>query len=240
MKEEINKVLDMVKNGILSSEQATQLIQAINDSSKKAEQQFQKAKESVGGFLSETLQSTISAVKSAGIFNEDQEHNAVTLSKFSAPGGTDFTFTDNSINLSNVHALTLEASKFIDNSINGSKLENLSFKNSEFMDNGIHASSLDGFESDDSKWIDTQINGSRISALKLSAKSSLTDCQFNACNLKNTVFENVQLSDAQLNACNFNRVTLRNVNLADLKLNRLELNDQEIDGTEAFRQIAKI
>jgi hypothetical protein len=202
MKEEIQKILEMRETGIISLEQATELIAALSDdksqhgnNSGPVEPRQQKRSDFAGdlgnsirtivndalGLAAEATQDAIgqaAAVTQEAIRGANIGDNSSTLSSVTAATGTNFRFVDNSFNVSKASKLHFEESQFVDNSVNASSISDVSLLRSQMRDVGLHGSSVNKLQLEDSSLRDISVNGSKFGGLVMADGSDLKTLSF--------------------------------------------------------------
>ncbi len=257
MNTETLKILEMVKSGDLSTDEAARLIEALNkqefgEKEAKSSQhqktrgpQFSFSKEDskafsetfsdlnqLGGFIQDSIKGALGALKSAT--RSDQFDNDFSFSKSQSATGENYKFESNSVNLSKLEDLQLFSSEFSHNSLNACKIRGVNLKNSKVLNSSINGSGVSQIVLEDSEWKDTSINGSKIDLLNMRANSKWIDCSIDGTKIKNVTLENVIFENVSLTGLKMESVTLRNVQIKDQTFTGVKLTEGEFNSTEEF------
>ena len=174
MKDEIQQVLKMNKEGTLTDEQATELIAEL------AQKDQQQARENFGtrdwdrsGFVEPLMSKMNTTVKHAldaafgwrhpgapggmgghgpaGFQGEafaEPDQNAIHMSRFDTPAGKDHVFTGNAVRMSSVKDVRLERAEMTRNTIDMSKVHDFSVRDGKVSGCEIRASSVEDWNID--------------------------------------------------------------------------------------------
>lgn len=205
MTNEIIKVLEMNKKGLLSDAQAALLIKELTD--KTTNQKL------------EQLPSPVEAEARPKITRENQ----LSFSNVDTAQGYKMNFHSNIFHTTVVRRLRLSTASFWHNKFEGSRCNDLHLFHSIFEENRVSKSSIQ-----DSHWNQVKFTGCRFDHCSLSqinAKAShLMKLQLRDCRFNQVSFEN----------CQMDGVLLKNVNLKKLEIRNLKLSNVTVDGTESF------
>jgi uncharacterized protein YjbI with pentapeptide repeats len=230
MKEDIQIILNMHKEGKISEDQMVELLNELKAPSKTDQKQFDQH-DNVFANIEGIIQGVSETVKKF-IPDQDLRHNSQTMSKVDS---TTEGFCNNDVVLSKVAFFNIQPeSYFKNNSINASHLKEFMLKSSsEFSNCQANASHLSMVNLTESQLADSQFNASKLKNISFE-KSNIHKAQLNASNLKNVQFENCQLNNIQFHKCNFVNVSIRNVKLKDMEISLEHFKNCEIDGNEQF------
>jgi len=233
MQTEQMKILTMIKDGQITPEQGTQLLEALRDDGPKSNTRGTPlGMEGLGEIIQSTVSKALGAVNKLTM--KDGSNNEIVFSKTGGVGGANYIYEGNSINLSKMNAISLTDSRMVENSVNMSKIEDLALESSEWNHNSVNASSVK-----DSRWNRARWSGVDVNATKLEDASFEEGCEWNAVSLntakiKDSVFQNVKLKNVELNFVKFEDLVLKNIALENLSINAAKLKDGVYDGNEAL------
>ncbi len=113
----------MSKAGTITSEQATELIEALANEQKnpKKEDSAGRMGESLDDMIRTAISSSMGGAFSKATYSDKTGDNSVHLSRFERPTGGNFTFSENKINVASVSDIKMDHAKMQDNSINASR-----------------------------------------------------------------------------------------------------------------------
>jgi uncharacterized protein YjbI with pentapeptide repeats len=253
MKEEILKILEMSKNGIITDSEAAELLATLKGNDQKIHTDIKAKNESFSGDKFEkNIKSGITDFVNSVLgkaFNEvdksisQERHNKQNLSRVDNPKGEDYTFDDNSFQVSSAKGIELKSSRLTDNSFNASNVDGLSLSDSIIEDTSFNGSSLDEVILIGAKIIDTSFNGAKVSkflmnnstikdvsfhgvnikGLDLLNQSKFEDCVFQGATLIQTQFDLCVIEDAKLSGTSFKETTFDNCSFKDIQLNDLKI-----------------
>ena len=191
MRQEIRRILEMNKAGTITDDQATELLAAINEPSP-----------------------TSDAPMPTNIFDTRS-----ILSKVDQVEGSEFTFNENSINVSAVSKIRLRKSQMCDNSINASKVSDFNLIEAEFNDCSINGSALEEFEIKHGHITDVGFQGSKVSRVTLTDQCAIEDASFQGCAIKNLAIKSQsRIQDAKFAGFNGADIELINSSIVDFKV----------------------
>lgn len=208
----------------------------------------QVKKESKGGFMG-NLGQWIKSFKdqiTSGVRNEieiqrlrfsfsDENSNAITMSKFEPPQGTDFQFENNDARVSCLVGMQLNHGNFNNNRLQAAQILGLTLDSSTVKRNKFNGSTIEELLlSDRSSFVEIVLNGSRMSHMELRDGSYFTSTRIDGCNLeKLTIGGASYLEDCRLNGVamiNTEWVSVRvanskffGVNFADTQWSEVEM-----------------
>ncbi len=198
MREEIRRILEMNKTGKLSDDQATELLAAINEPKESTDEPTAPLGED----------------RVRDIFD-----GRSILSKVEQVEGSEFTFNDNSINVSSVTKIRMRKSQMCDNSINASKISGFDLIESEFNDCAVNGSALEDFEIKHGHLTDVSFHGSKVSRVSLIDQCAIEDVSFQGCAIKNlSVKSQSRIQDAKFAGFQGAEVELVNSSIEDFKI----------------------
>jgi uncharacterized protein YjbI with pentapeptide repeats len=233
MKEQIQQVLKMNKEGKLTDEQAAELLAEL---ARPESKRGGRADWDRGGILdplvskmSETLRSALDTAFSwdegAGGQGQGQAwdgpsgRNSIHMSRFDYPEGKDIAFTGNVIRMSSVKDLRMDRSEMAGNTIDMSKADDLRLKDSKLKDCEIRASSVDDWHLDGCVLEALAVQGSRVADLQGTGGSALRQVRIQGSSLKDLrLAEGSRTEDLLINGSS----------LSGLRLSRSELRGSEI------------
>lgn len=231
MKEQIQQVLKMNKEGKLTDEQAAELLAELaRPDGKRGGTGWDR-----GGILeplvSKVNETLRSALDSAFAWDEGARgrageawagpsgRNSIHMSRFDYPAGKDIAFTGNVIRMSSVKDLRMDRSEMSGNAIDMSKADDLRLKDAKLMDCEIRASSVDDWHIEGSTLEAVSVQGSRVADLQCTGASELRKARIQGASLKDLrLSEGGKALDLVVNGSS----------LAGLRLIRSELGDSEI------------
>jgi|GEM_PF-5481196 len=219
MTDEIIKVLEMNKKGLLSDVQAALLIEELTSKSKE----LVPSSTEVESQLPMNQQANFSFSKDQSLLTEVKRENHLSFSNVDTPQGYKLNFHSNFFHTTVVRRLRLSAASFKHNKFEGSRCKDLHLFHSIFEENRISKSSIQ-----DSHWNQVQFTSCRFD-----------HCSLNQINAKASLLKKLQLRDCRFNQvsfenCQMDGVVLRNVNLKKLEIRNLKISNVTIDGTENF------
>lgn len=226
MRDEIRKILEMNRSGKVNDAQAAELLEALLEKPAFSE-------------TSETEEMHAEYGSDDDI--ENVTKNSAVFSKVDPVIGTEFSFTDNSINVSAFTRIKLNKSHIRDNSINASKLADFDFTESQFSDCSVNGSAIDGLIMNKAQLHDVALHGSKLAKLSLVDQCSFTDARLDGCSGKNLVLKNrsrvqdtrfsgAQLANWELVTSSLHDVSLQGVSLLDVQMRNSHWQDLEIRG----------
>ena len=237
MKEEIQKIMEMNKQGKISDEQMVELLEALSGNDNKSQQS--KAAGDVDDIISGMggIFKNISQKLDGISFIGDQDFgNSSTMSKIKFKQNPNI--KDNSFNLCKAEDIEVDStSKFEGNSLNAGNLSEISLtQNSLIFDCSINASHVSKLALTESRFSDVQLNASKVKNITLMS-SAFIGCQFNATNFDNCQFENCELENITFNKAKFKDVVLKNIRISNRELNLDKLDGKVIETTEDFLRL---
>lgn len=233
MRQEIQKILEMNRTGKVNDAQAAELIEALLAKPSSAQDSEEVVQGEEPQFGSPTKNSTV-------------------FSKVDPVTGREFSFNDNSINVSAFTRIRLERSHIRENSINASKLSDFELHESQFSDCSINGSAIDTLEMKKAQFKEVSVHGSKLTKLSIIDQCSITDSKFEGCNLKNLNLKNrsriqdvrfagVQivnlelitssLEDVSAQGSSFNDVILHNSHCVDFKVSGMRVSGWSLENS---------
>lgn len=262
MQEQVKEILEMTKNGHISVEEASRLIEALNKKTATTEQSSDSRKsgdpkepwggikmdqdlDSIGKFVEKLLsipvlkKSIESATKTATIVAKN--HRSTMLSQLEEPVGESFSFEDNSFNLSTFSSVSLSHSAFCDNSLNASSLQVLAMERSEMNDCAFNGTSLDHVHLTDATMNDTSFSGSRVRSFSIQ-DSKFNDLNFSGCSLRDVVIsQKTDISDCSINNLQLQQCELKKNRWSDCNFHAVTIESSQLDAVEfADMSLSKI
>lgn len=233
MRQDIRKILEMNRIGKVNDAQAAELLEALLVNPGSA-------------------QDSEEVVQGEDLLFGSPTKNITVFSKVEPVTGREFSFNDNSINVSAFTRIRLERSHIRDNSINASKLADFELHESQFSNCSINGSAIDTLEMNKAQLKEVSIQGSKFTKLSLIDQCSITDSKFEGCNLKTLNLKNrsriqdnrlsgVQIANLELitssledvsaQSSSFNDVILHNSHCADLKVTGMRFSVWHLENT---------
>ncbi|MBW8887623.1 MAG: pentapeptide repeat-containing protein [Fibrobacteres bacterium] len=231
MKEQIEQVLRMNKDGKLTDAQTAELLAELARPGEAHASGPGWGRGSVLEPLVSKVNETLkSALDSAFAWNESRDHrdeawanpsarNSIHMSRFDYPEGKDVVFTGNVIRMSSMKDLRMDRSEMTGNTIDMSKADDLRLRDAKLQDCEIRASSVDDWHLDGSTLDAIMVQGSRVADLQCTDRSELRKARIQGVSLKG--FRLAEGSKAE-------NLLLNGSSLADIRLLRSEWGDSEI------------
>ena len=247
MKEQIEQVLRMNKEGKLTDAQAAELLAELAKPDGKrggAGGDWDR-----GGILDplvsrmgETLRSALdSAFAWDGGTRERGEdgsgpsgRNSIHMSRFDYPEGREIVFTGNVVRMSSLKDLRMDRSEMAGNTIDMSKADDLRLKDAKLKDCEIRASSVDDWHVDGSLLEAVSVQGSRVADLRVTGGSALRKTRLQGVSLKGLrLSEGSQAGNLLLNGSALADIRLLRSDLADSEILNSSLSDFSFEGGRA-------
>lgn len=177
----IKKILEMVRTGALTDEQAATLIRELNAKEEPASSSARgQAAQGPAGFNIKNFFSN----SMDRLFASDALHNNLRASHLESPEGTDFVFKDNEITMSNLREFILNRASFERNKVSGSNLKELRVEDSHLTDSSFKMSNLRDTRvsgSDLSRW---SVTASNLRDLTIDQSSQIDEFEMRASSMK--------------------------------------------------------
>ena len=235
MREQIQKILEMVKAGTITDAQATELIEALQSRTSQPEPgDATFARPPRFGERLGLLERVIDAVSGGrtsdvrGVLPSHMNGNDFSMSEVEAIGGTDHVFRDNHVRMSHLKDLTLTRSEMIGNDIGTSKVRDVTCRESILSGCTIHASSLEDVVLDDAKMTKVQLRATKLFDAHLH-DSRLDEVAITASSIKNlglsdgSAWERSRIDASQLNHFASSASTLADVGFDMSRLSNIDV-----------------
>ncbi|MBT3586706.1 MAG: pentapeptide repeat-containing protein [Halobacteriovoraceae bacterium] len=247
MKEEILKIMDMNKKGLLNDEQAAELLsqlQVVNEETTiDIEEEVVIEKDGsangpsgfdfnldlsgLGKFVNNVVNKAMEEVDKglSEIKISEEGENSVNLSKYAAPKGEDFRFEDNNFQISNIKDIELNSSELADCSFQAANINGLKVTGGHLLNCEFHGSSIERFAVNNTELDDVEFHGSKASKLNI-IDSNICDTEFHGSSLKElAIKKNSQFRDIEFHGCSITHTNWGNIKLDDVKLQGLTIKD---------------
>ncbi len=250
MKEEIRRILEMVKAGTLTDEQATALLAELSspprrDDAERSSRRTARRSDGVIEPLFSLLRNTVSGAMDAmssglgatsslgGVFASDLKDNAVHMSRCDSPNGSDYVFKGNSVRMSSVTDVSLDHAEMKDNRFDASKIESLKISQGEMSDCDVVASAFDHVVIDSGHLVGSEVSSSKCTRLTLCGDSTWEQVRLRGGAFKEIVvgagshWRDLSVAGAHVgglasNASLLEDVELQGVHLTDITFDRTE------------------
>jgi uncharacterized protein YjbI with pentapeptide repeats len=239
MQQEIDRVLEMVRDGTLTPEQAKEMIAALNAAGGEAEprrrqrrrhrhrsRDFDRALDNIGDDIERALGAGARTLRWAlheGLHLKSaawgDESNSVVLSRADVPTGSEFVCENNQLAVSQLKRLKLVRATFSDNELNAASIEDLELNESRVTGQRLRGSSIKGGLLEHSEVTGNELNGARLVNLTAS-RGRLIGCHFNGSQVRD-----LGIADSALQECRCNGTKLKTVVMrGDSLIKNLRLN----------------
>ena len=243
MKEQIQHVLRMNKEGKLTDEQAAELLAELArpDGPRGEERGWAR-----GGILEPLVSKMNATLKSAldsafawddGVRGQGEGwtgssgRNSIHMSRFDYPQGKDIVFSGNVVRMSSVKDMRMDRSALEDNTIDMSKVDDLRLKDARFKDCEIRASSLDEWHLDDSILEAVSVQGSRAADFQVTGGSELRKARIQGASLKDLrLAEGTKARELLINGSALSGIRLVRSELSDSEIQNASLADLSLEG----------
>lgn len=231
MKEQIEQVLRMNKDGKLTDAQTAELLAELARPGEAHGTGPGWGRGSVLEPLVSKVNETLKSALDSAFAWEDGRgqreeawpnsaaRNSIHMSRFDYPEGKDIVFAGNVIRMSSVKDLRMDRSEMTGNTIDMSKADDLRLKEAKLKDCEIRASSVDDWHLDGSSLETLSVQGSRVADLQCLAGSALRKARIQGVSLKGLRLSEGSLAD---------KLLVNGSSLADIRVLRSELGDCEI------------
>jgi uncharacterized protein YjbI with pentapeptide repeats len=247
MKEQIQQVLRMNKEGKLTDEQAAELLAELAkpDGRRAAGRDWER-----GGILeplvSKVNETLRTALDSAFAWEGDARgyqgetwtgpsgRNSIHMSRFDYPEGRDILFTDNAVRMSSMKGLRLERSEMAGNTIDMSKADDLRLKDAKMKDCEIRASSVDDWHIEGSLLQAVSVQGSRVGDFQCVGGSELRKARFQGASLKEMrLADGSQVQDLLIQGASVSVFRLIRAELREAEIHNSSLVDMALERCQA-------
>jgi len=233
MHEEIARILELAKNGTLTSEQAADMIAVLQtghvEPPPASEPPFEArhrgrrrhrhryARHVGDEHLGEEIQRAVGAgartlrwaLKSglgwSAAWSGASTSNDSVLSRVQAPAGTDYVCENNHFAVAHLRDLTLVRSTFSNNDVDAAHLDDIELTDSQFTHQRIRGSSVANLLIEHGTIHDNELNGGRLTRVGID-HGRLEGCLMNGTQLKD-----LGISSSVMAGCRLNGVTLKTV-----------------------------
>lgn len=249
MSDELQRILAMVKDGRLTEEQASRMIEALNagksdrpgrrrernDDSESLEDLGMSIGDEVASIIDKSLRGLNAVLGSStrrfgpGTWLNDS--NVSVMSKLHQPEGEDYECRDNNFTVSRLADARLFGAKLCDNELHASSIKQTSIHQGEFRGNELRGSSIKDLDIDHGVLINCQMNGVQLSDVRI-VRGKLDDCMFNGVQ-----FRELGVEDSSVSECRFNGAKVNGLNITDnstvseLKFNGVKCQDLTISSS---------
>lgn len=248
MSEELRRILAMVKDGRLSEEQASEMIEALNltegESSgdghyrdeirhKRHDRRRKRGRHSGRGDSDyiEDLGINIGSEVASIIDKSLRGLNSVLGGSSHRFGPTNWLNESNVNVMSRLHEPEGEGYTCRDNNFTVSKLDVLHLMNSRLCDNELHASAIKDISIENGEFNGNEMRGSSIKDLNISS-GAVSNCQLNGAQLAEVTIDNGKIDDCALNGAQLRDINIDASNLTESNFNGVKVNDLKItDGS---------
>jgi uncharacterized protein YjbI with pentapeptide repeats len=235
MQEEIDRVLEMVRDGTLTPEQAKEMIEALRgadaDARSESRQPRQRRRhrhrhrhgdfdpDRVLGHIGDDLERALGAgaktlrwalheglhLKSA---DWGDPSNNVVLSRADEPTGSEFVCENNQLAVSQLKHLKLVRATFSNNEVNAASIEDMELIESRMTGVRLRGSSLKGGLLEHSEVADDELNGARLVNLTAS-RGRMIGCRFNGTQVRDLGIADSTLEASRVSGAKLKTVLLR-------------------------------
>jgi uncharacterized protein YjbI with pentapeptide repeats len=247
MKEQIQQVLRMNKEGKLTDEQTAELLAELAkpDGKRGGGRDWER-----GGILeplvskvNETLRTALDSAfawegGARGYQGETwtgpSGRNSIHMSRFDYPDGKDILFTDNAIRMSSVKDLRMERSEMAGNTIDMSKADDVRLRDAKLKDCEIRASSVDDWHVEDSLLEAVSVQGSRVADLQCMGGSELRKARIQGASVKEMrLADGSKAQDLLINGSSLSVFRLIGSELRDAEIQNSSLADFALERCQA-------
>lgn len=243
MKEQIQQVLRMNKEGKLTDEQTAELLAELA----KPEEERGAGRDWDRGGILEPLVSKVNqtlryALDSAFGREEGARgyqgetwtgpagRNSIHMSRFDSPEGQEIVFTDNAIRMSSVKDLRMERSGMTGNAIDMSKADGLRLKDAKLKDCEIRASSVEDWHIERSLLDSVSVQGSRVAELQCLDGSELRKARILGASLKEIrLAGESRIHDLLINGSSISALRLNGSEVRDSEIQNSSLSDLSLE-----------
>jgi uncharacterized protein YjbI with pentapeptide repeats len=240
MQQEIDRVLEMVKDGTLTPQQAREMITALSQTGAETESRrhrqrrrqrrhsrhFDRVLDDIGDDIERALGAGARTLRWAlheGLHLKSSEwgdaSNSVVLSRADAPTGSEFVCQNNQLAVSQLKRLKLVRATFSDNELNAASIEEVELNESRMTGQCLRGSSIKGGLLENSEMSGNELNGARLVHLTAS-RGKLIGCHFNGSQVRDLGIADSALEDSRCNGTKLKTLVLRNDSLVkNLRLN---------------------
>jgi uncharacterized protein YjbI with pentapeptide repeats len=233
MQEEIDRVLEMVRDGTLTPEQAKEMIGALRgadaDTRSETRQRRQRRRhrqrhrdfdrdrvlDHIGDDLERALGAGARTLRWAlheGLHLKSAEwgdpSNNVVLSRADQPTGSEFVCENNQLAVSQLKHLKLVRATFSNNEVNAASIEDMELLESRMTDVRLRGSSLKGGLLEHSEFADDELNGARLVNLTAS-RGRMIGCRFNGSQVRDLGIADSTLEASRVSGAKLKTVVLR-------------------------------
>ncbi|MCW7480577.1 pentapeptide repeat-containing protein [Leptospira kanakyensis] len=214
MKEEIQKILQMVKENKISEAQGAELISELSQVSQETDEDKTKP----WSFRSIGEQFIKFSNDVEGLYASDLKDNNMSMSRVQIPKGDRFQFKNNTIRMSAMEQVVLDDSDFMRNTISKSNLHALKVARGSFQNSELSASNLEHLQIDDGHFDTVEVHSSHLKKVEV-ISSNVTNSHFTAASVKDLVIHD----GSDLSACSFEGAQLSHIEVSTSQLIGMEL-----------------
>jgi uncharacterized protein YjbI with pentapeptide repeats len=247
MKEQIQQVLRMNKEGKLTDEQTAELLAELAkpDGKRAAGRDWERGGilEPIVSKVNETLKTALDSAfawegGARGYQGEawtgPSGRNSIHMSRFDYPEGKDILFTGNSIRMSSMKGLRMERAEMDGCTIDMSKADDVRLKDAKMKDCEIRASSADDWHVEGSQLEGVSVQGSRVSELQCVGGSELRKARIQGASLKEMrLSDGSQAQDLLINGSSVSVFRLIRSELRDAEIQNSSLADFALERCQA-------
>ncbi|MCX7065771.1 MAG: pentapeptide repeat-containing protein [Proteobacteria bacterium] len=240
MREEIDRVLQMVKDGTLTPQQATEMIGALREAVGEAEPASTSGAEPAPDAAPESERSRHGSRHRrhrwrhgrGGDFERVFDHlgddiekamgagaRSAVFSRADAPTGQDFVCEDNELAVSHLRDLRLNRSTFSHNELNAASMQDMELNDSRATGQRLRGSSIKGALIENGELLDNEFNGVGIVNLTVS-RGRLTGSHFNGAQVRDFGISASSVEGSRLNGTKLKTIVIR----SDSVVKGLDLN----------------
>jgi uncharacterized protein YjbI with pentapeptide repeats len=242
MKDEIQQVLKMNKEGTITDDQAAELLAEL--AKKNAVEEGTGTRDWNRSGIVEPILSKVNttvkyALDTAFGWNQPGSHgyqgeayggqaskNAVHMSHFDFPDGRDQVFTGNAIRMSSVKGMRLLRAEMTDNTIDMSKADDISVTDGKVVGCEFRASSVCDWKVEGATVRAASIQGSKVNDFRCSSGSALRNLRIQGASLKDfSIADNSKLADILINGTGLSDVKLVGTSITASEIQMTRISD---------------
>lgn len=243
MSEELQRILAMVKDGRLTEEQASRMIEALDTGESERPRRRRKPADdtesledlgiSIGDEVASIIDKSLRGISAVlggstrkfgpGTWLNDS--NISVMSKLHQPGGEDYECRDNNFTVSRLTDTQLFGARLCDNELHASSIKQATIHKGEFSGNELRGSSIKALDINHGALTNCQMNGVQLTDIGI-CRGKLDDCMFNGVQ-----FRDLGIEDSGVVECRFNGAKVNGLNIAanstvsELNLNGVKCQD---------------
>ncbi|MFO0584900.1 MAG: hypothetical protein U0229_21715 [Anaeromyxobacter sp.] len=236
MKDQIEKILAMAREGTLTDAQAAQLIAELTAGGTPAggaeRRRPTPAARGILAGIAEAIRVTAGGTSSAQVYRSELRENELVMSEVGRISGADYVFERNRITASQVKGLELQGAEVTGNVVGMSQLKDVKVHGGKLVDSSVQGSSVEDLTLEESEVEGLSISASSFEDVALAGGSRVAGLEVSASQVEDVVLRRgSSWEESGVNAAQLEDVTLDASHVRDLEVNGSQVSDLTLTGS---------